>query len=240
MPFTFCHPAIILPFSYLQKRVSMVGLIVGSMIPDFEYFIRMKVAGIYSHSWPGIFWFDLPLGLLVVFIYQLVVRDKLIDNLPTVLNRRLSQFKSTAQKDYSPKYLVIVALCVFVGTASHILWDDFTHPAGHFVLLIPVLSDTLQLFNYHIPVYNILQHGSSIIGATAIIITIYRLPLNNLTKKESIAGYWITVLVIVFITVGIRLFTGLPFNRYGDIIVTAISGLLLGLAAASTFLTKKL
>lgn len=239
MPFTFCHPAIVLPFGYLQKRISMVGLIVGSMIPDFEYFIRMKVASTYSHTWPGIFWFDLPLGLLVVYIYQLVVKDKLIDNLPTVLNRRLSRFKSILQKDYSLKYLVVVALCVLIGAASHMLWDGFTHPTGHFVLLIPGLSDTVQLFNHHIFIYKILQHGSSIIGAAAIVITIYRLPLLNLTKKENITSYWILVLLVVFITLVIRLFTGLSFNKYCDIIVTAIAGLLLGLVIASVINKKR-
>lgn len=130
MPFTFCHPAIVLPFSYRQKRISMVGLIVGSMIPDFEYFIRMKVASMHSHTWPGIFWFDLPLGLMVAFIYQLVVRDRLIDNLPTALNRRFSQYKSESGRSYSIKYAIVVAVCILIGAASHILWDGFTHPHG--------------------------------------------------------------------------------------------------------------
>jgi len=76
MPFTFSHPAIVLSLSYLPKRwVSMVGLIIGSMVPDFEYFMRMKVKSIYSHTWPGLFWFDLPLGLILMFIYQILVKD---------------------------------------------------------------------------------------------------------------------------------------------------------------------
>jgi hypothetical protein len=239
MPFTFCHPAIVLPFSYRQKRISMVGLIVGSMIPDFEYFIRMKVVSMHSHTWPGIFWFDLPLGLMVVFIYQLVVRDRLINNLPTALNRRFSQYKSASGRSYSIKYAILVAVCILIGAASHILWDGFTHPTGNFVLLVPALSDTIYLFNHHVFIYKILQHGSSIVGAVVIIITIYSLPLHDLTKKENIAGYWTMVLVVVFITLVIRLFTGLSFNRYGDIIVTEITGLFLGLIAASAFITKK-
>jgi hypothetical protein len=42
MPFTFAHPAIVLPLKHLPKRwYSLTGLIIGSMTPDFEYFIRM-------------------------------------------------------------------------------------------------------------------------------------------------------------------------------------------------------
>ncbi|WP_262496247.1 DUF4184 family protein [Flavobacterium piscis] len=39
MPFTFSHPAIILPLKYLPKNwISLTGLIIGSLTPDFEYF----------------------------------------------------------------------------------------------------------------------------------------------------------------------------------------------------------
>lgn len=58
MPFTFSHPAIILPFKYLPNRwISMTGLIIGSLTPDFEYFIRMKIESYYSHTNAGLFLF---------------------------------------------------------------------------------------------------------------------------------------------------------------------------------------
>ncbi len=51
MPFTFSHPAIILPLKYLpQNWFSLTGLIIGSLTRDFEYFIRMKVRSNYSHT----------------------------------------------------------------------------------------------------------------------------------------------------------------------------------------------
>ena len=57
MPFTFSHPAIILPLKKLPKKyISMTGLIVGSIAPDFEYFLRMKSK--YSHTMSGILWYD--------------------------------------------------------------------------------------------------------------------------------------------------------------------------------------
>jgi len=43
MPFTFSHPAIVLPLATLRRQwISATGLIIGSITPDFEYFIRMK------------------------------------------------------------------------------------------------------------------------------------------------------------------------------------------------------
>ncbi len=104
MPFTFSHPAMVLPFNYLSKRwISLTALVIGSITPDFEYFIRMKVASSYSHYWSGLLWFDLPLGLLLLLIYNLIVKDKLIDHLPSYFNNRLSQFKNSEVR-YSGDY----------------------------------------------------------------------------------------------------------------------------------------
>jgi hypothetical protein len=235
MPFTFSHPAIIFPLRYLPKRcISMMGLIVGSMVPDFEYFIRMKVKSLYSHTWLGLFWFDLPLGLLLVIVYQIFVKDHLIDNLPTALNRRFSNYKTTIQNRYSLQYLLVIALCVLLGAISHILWDGFTHPSGYFVMRISALSTSIQIGGHLLFVYKIIQHASTVIGATLILITVYGLPLDPCIKKSYRRnGFWFQVVSVVLTILIIRLITGLRFHQYGDIVVTAIAGGLLGLMAAS-------
>src|SRR5688572_151694 len=95
MPFTFAHPAIVLPLNYLGKRwISMTGLVIGSIIPDFEYFLRMKLRSEYSHTLAGIFWFDLPLTIFVAFIFHLIIRNPLIENSPKFLNQRLLNFEN--------------------------------------------------------------------------------------------------------------------------------------------------
>jgi hypothetical protein len=56
MPFTFAHPAVVLPGGYLPKQwLSLTGLVVGSRTPDFEYFFRWRVLSLYSHTLAGIF-----------------------------------------------------------------------------------------------------------------------------------------------------------------------------------------
>jgi hypothetical protein len=241
MPFTFSHPAIVLPLYKLPNSwVSMTGLVLGSMMPDFEYFIRMQVKSVYSHTWSGLFWFDLPLGLLVMFVYQTFVKDKLIDHLPIALNRRFSRFKGTYKNDYSLKYLVVVVLSILVGAISHILWDGFTHPNGYFVLLIPALSNVIQLGDHHIYIYKVIQHTSTIIGAITIIIVIFALPLGIRMQSRHIIGFWLQVILVTAITLLIRLKTGLSLHQYGDIIVTIIAGGLIGLITASIIESMKL
>src|SRR6478609_2941554 len=101
MPFTFSHPAIILPITYLPRKwFSLTGLVVGSLTPDFEYFIRMRVQSDYSHTLSGLFWFDLPLGILLAFIFHNIVRDSLFENLPLILKSRLIRFKQFDWNSY--------------------------------------------------------------------------------------------------------------------------------------------
>lgn len=234
MPFTFSHPAIVLPLNRFSKNwISTAGLIIGSMTPDFEYFIRMRVESVYSHTWVGLFWFDLPLGLFLTLVYQVFVKDNLIDNLPIGLNRRFSRFKGICTGAYSLRYLVIIGLSVLVGALSHILWDGFTHPDGCFVKLIPALSAMVQLGSHHLYIYNIIQHASTLIGGIVIVIAIYTLPLGVRTKNQHTTGFWIQIMAVLMIIFIIKLETGLALNEFGNIIVTIIAGGLLGLIIAS-------
>jgi len=235
MPFTLSHPAAVLPLNYLPKRlVSVTALAIGSMTPDFEYFIRMKVSSIYSHSWTGLFWFDLPLGLLIMLIYVFVIKDKLIAHLPKWLNRRFTGF---GEKKYTPGFssIVIISISILIGVASHILWDSFTHPSGYFVTHHRLLRHKIQVLHFHLELYNILQHLSTIIGALIIVYAIIRMPKGDRTSLsyKEIAYYWIKIAGIAVWVVLIRILAGLDIHQYGDITVTAISGSFIGLIIIS-------
>ena len=95
MPFTFAHPAIVLPLKYLPKNwISLTALVVGSMIPDAEAYFRMYAEKKHSHSWTGFLLFGFPFGLLLTFVFHNVVRNPLIDHLPSFLYRRFSSVKT--------------------------------------------------------------------------------------------------------------------------------------------------
>src|SRR5258708_32400130 len=109
MAFTTSHPAAVLAFNYLPKRwVSLTGLVIGSMIPDFEYFIRMTMQTKYSHTFLGLFWFDLPLSLFFMLIYNAMVKDKLIDHLPACLSRRFSGMKNSGKPYFKRPLFIII------------------------------------------------------------------------------------------------------------------------------------
>jgi len=233
MPFTFSHPAAVLPFAKVFKRnLSATGLVIGSMVPDFEYFIRMSTTSLYSHNWEGLVWFDIPLGFVLVIVYEFFVKDKLIARLPAGMNRRFFGFRGYTGY-YTLQYLIIIILSVALGAASHIVWDGFTHPQGLFINQFPILMRVVPVYDYHLYVFTILQHGSSAIGALIIWISYLTLPKGELTRVKHTAGYWLQILLVMVVIVAIRFALGLSYHEYGDVIVSVISGGLIGLLVAS-------
>ena len=241
MPFTFSHPAIVLPVTYLPKKwYSLSALIVGSMTPDFEYFIRMKDYSKYSHTLPGLFYFDIPLGLTLLFIFHNIVRNVLIEYLPFSLNIRLSVFENFNWNKYFRGNIIVVLISLIAGIASHLFWDSFTHRGAYFAEAIPVLRDTTIILNHHVTGATVFQYISSAIGLIIMMIAVFQLPENRNTKKDNILNFWLLVSLITISVVNIRLYLDKILNHHNheDMIVTTISGVLIGILSISFFLKQ--
>lgn len=237
MPFTFSHPAIVLPLRYLpQKWFSLTGLIIGSLTPDFEYFIRMKVKSNYSHTFYGILWFDLPLAILLAFIFHNIVRNELFNNLPQIIKSRVFVFSKFNWNTYFKSNWIIVIISTTIGIASHLFWDSFTHDHGYFVIHISELKHSVYLFNKEIPVLKIAQHLSSFIGAIIILFAFSKLPKENITTTPTNKSYWIYIILFSILIITIRFLNGLNFKAYGNIIVSIISALLISLILTPLFI----
>ncbi|MBZ4036656.1 DUF4184 family protein [Flavobacterium sp. 17A] len=230
MPFTFSHPAIILPLRYLPKSwFSLTGLIIGSLTPDFEYFLRMKVKSNYSHTLGGIFWFDLPFALLLTFVFHNLIRNCLFQNLPSAIKKRILVFSTFNWNIYFQKNWLIVLISLFVGIISHILWDGFTHEHGYFVNQIEFFRNTFTIFGKEIPLWKFLQHGSTIIGAIIIIIAFLKLPQNFNFNVDIEKSYWITVLLFTSAILFIRFIANPKASNIGNFVVSFIAALLISM-----------
>mgnify|MGYP000753574010 CR=1 FL=1 len=239
MPFTFSHPAIILPLKLLkQSWFSLTGLIIGSLTPDFEYFIRMKVQSDYSHTIGGIFLFDLPLGILLAFLFHNVIRNTLYDNLPWILKSRIIEFKQFNWTKYFRENWIVVIISILIGAISHIFWDSFTHSTGYFVELIPQLKYSINLAGKEIYIYKILQHTSSLIGGIIIAGSIYRLPKNTLINESLNLNYWIILTILVLVVMSIKLLIS-DNIQIGNLIVSVISAIIIGLILTPLIFVNK-
>ncbi len=240
MPFTFSHPAIVLPLTYLPKRwFSLTGLVIGSLTPDFEYFLRMRIESKYSHTLYGLFWFDLPLGLLLSFIFHTSVRNRLFDNLPTFFAARFSSFTSFDWNNYVKRNWVVVMVSLLIGAASHLFWDGFTHEHGYFVQVIPELRTTLDFLGYKVHLLKILQHSSTLIGGIVIGYSIYRLPVKKVESRKINPNYWIVFAGLTLAIIALRSANGLDLKHYGNVIVTALSAAMISLVITPWLVRKR-
>ncbi len=209
------------------------------MTPDFEYFIRMKVQSEYSHTLSGLFWFDLPLGLALCFIYHIIVRNSLIGNLPLFLKERLSAYKSFDWTNYFKNNSLTVSISLLVGAFSHFLWDAFTHETGFFVRRFPLLQSPISFANSAFPTYKLLQHLSTLVGGLFITATILTLEKHPAIEKKKIGKYWLTLFVITATALMVRVGLGLSYSQYGNLIVTVIAGGLVGLVLTPLILKRE-
>lgn len=230
MPFTPGHPAIILPL-IRSPYFSATGLIIGSMSPDFEYFFRMSVLGTHGHTKLGLFYFDVPVTVGLSFLFHMVVKANLINNLPLFLQKR---FQDTLDLDfvtYFGKNWGIFLVSAAAGAASHIFWDSFTHNHRFFVRLFSEVYDNTYVpfrgANY--PLFYVLQQVSTLVGLSAV--ALYILMVNTVrttgTSRPRI-GYWLMVLAIAIAIIRLRFFIQPSDYELGNVVVSGISGLMAG------------
>jgi hypothetical protein len=136
-------------------------MMIGAMAPDFPYFILLSHTIIYGHSLQGVFTFCLPAGLSLLWLYHRVLKLPLLAVAPEHLARRVSE--QDIQFSFWPaSRLSWLAVSVVIGSFTHIFWDDFTHERGLFVTMAPELK---LYFGLHMPLFAVLQLGSTVVGA---------------------------------------------------------------------------
>ena len=172
MPFTLSHAAAVLPFR--RTHLEFSALVAGCFAPDFAYFINLRPHGFIGHRLSGVFIFDLPASLLALWLFYEFMRQPLLVFVPDGVRRRVEA--SAADFSFSPpRRLALIVLSILIGTATHILWDSFTHtfywPYRHWSLLRLMV----QLpFGKSVGVYKLLQHGSSLLGLVILAIWFWR------------------------------------------------------------------
>jgi hypothetical protein len=189
MPFTLAHPAASVPFAHNKKFV-LSALFIGSMAPDFEYFIPWVSDGHFGHVALGAVVFSIPMACLVYIVFHLFLKKPLVSLLPTSHQKKLAPLLE--QFTFGPSQRIVLTLVsIIIGVLTHLIWDSFTHWYGWFVRLFPILRRTLfHIGNSDIPVYSFLQYGSSIIGVGLLFYWYFRwYKTTTLESEVKVASY---------------------------------------------------
>ncbi|MFF2885472.1 DUF4184 family protein [Paenibacillus sp. NPDC057967] len=242
MPFTFAHPLYAAPLKLAKPGwFSLTGLILGSMSPDFEYFIALEPYQTFGHSGLGLLLQAIPLSLLFAFLFHYVIKLPLAEHLPGIFG---ISGKAKELMDRYPWRMrgwrdgLVFLVSVVIGFSSHVFLDAFTHLSGYFVVRWAALNETV----FGLPVYKLLQHGLSLTGLAVfgIMVLIWlRRPASEAAQNKSRVSvrakwlYWSIVGITAAVTVACKLLFSTSANYIGILVVSPISGFLLGLALAS-------
>jgi hypothetical protein len=239
MPFTFSHPALVLPlFASGKKFFSLSGLVMGSIAPDFEYFIRMKKGlSLYSHTPAGLLYFNLPLSLVLLFVFHEIVRNPLIDHMPQWLFKRFYAYHSFQWRPYFEKHWIGVVVSVLAGAITHLAWDRLTHTNANYVHAHrQVFSEYWQPY---FVIYGVVHALHSLAGIAVLVAAIRKLPIeSNFEARSFIAPYWVMLFAGATLITLLRFFLN-PQLQTGDLIVSYIAAFLLVLLFISFFMNRK-
>jgi hypothetical protein len=173
VPWTFAHPAAVLPLRRWSKALPFLGLVIGSLSPDFGYYTRQFDLAKQAHSVPGLFLLCLPAGLAVAALVMLFGRV-VVELLPQPHRHALSTLAAGRRWPGLRGWLALCA-AVVVGASTHVVWDSFTHSHGAAVQQWAFLQAPLvRIGDRSFLVYNTLQHASSVLGATCLVVAYVR------------------------------------------------------------------
>ncbi|HLA72143.1 MAG TPA: DUF4184 family protein [Steroidobacteraceae bacterium] len=168
MPFTISHAAAVLPLRRFTKgALPLAALMIGSMSPDFSYFLPGDLAFLPTHTLAGLFWFCWPAGLAAWLLFVHVLEAPTLALLPEPWRTRITPSDSRI----TLANIAFASVAVLIGAVTHVIWDSFTHRYSPVTDALPLLRISLFKIGWtHIYVYKFLQHLSSVVGMVALLI----------------------------------------------------------------------
>jgi hypothetical protein len=166
MPWTFPHPAAILP---LRRRLPLAALVVGSTSPDIGYYLGLYPLAAFAHSGWGLLLACLPIGAATLVALHLL-REPVLDLLPEPHRSALRRARpGSTVGSTGLRGLWLAAAGLLAGAATHNAWDAFTHASGALVqALEPLRAPVIEAGGRSFRVFNLLQHASTLLGLAAL------------------------------------------------------------------------
>ncbi|TCC16908.1 DUF4184 family protein [Kribbella speibonae] len=178
MPFTLAHPAAVLPL--VRRPLVASALVAGAVAPDLLYvgpiyrIATQQINGNFTltltHAFTSAFWLDPLLALLLLAVFELVLRRPLTALAPPALAARLPA--PGRPRLPSTTLLFWTFVSAVLGALTHVVWDSFTHGDGYFVRQFP------DVFRAQVTgawdVNRILQYVSTVGGCLVLAIWLYR------------------------------------------------------------------
>jgi uncharacterized protein DUF4184 len=182
LPFTFSHPAIVLPLA--RGPLVPSALVAGSIAPDLPYFLPFFQERLLTHRLTAAVTVDLGLALLLLGLFHLVLKWPLVALCPAWLRHRVA-VPARAFDERRMGDLGWLLFSAAVGAFSHVVWDAFTHAGAPGVRWFPVLAEPLA---FGLPGFRVAQYASGVTGLLIIGVWILWWLRRAMPAEEEPAG----------------------------------------------------
>jgi len=197
MPFTASHPAAILPF--LRTPLPASALVAGSIAPDLPYYVPVDFP-LRTHTALSVVSTDLVLGVVAWALWHGVLAAPALAASPAGLRARLTGIPHGLRARTPALRWVLPA--VAVGAATHVLWDEFTHPRRWGTAHVPALADTWGL----LPGYRWLQYAGGLVGGVVLLVWFVQWWRRTPPRPAPPGGArwpWLVLLLVGAVTGGV-------------------------------------
>lgn len=203
MPFTGSHPAAVLPL--IGTGLPSSALVIGSMSPDLPYYLPLTTTSWPTHTATGVVGIDLLLGATAWVVWHGLLSAPALDHAPNGWRRRLTgQVQAgLVRRLRSWREVALTVLALVIGAATHVLWDELTHPGRWGTHHLRVLrTDWGGLAGYRWA-----QYGSGLFGALVIAGWLVRwwqrTPAGSVAANPRSRWTWLGLLLVGAVTGGI-------------------------------------
>ena len=169
MPWTFAHPAAVLPMRrFCPRHLDFTALVIGSLMPDIGFHFGLFALATYAHTVAGSLLVCVPTGLALLMGFS-TVRRPLWYLLPQPHRGALEPLAA------QPWTLTFgsglrSSVSILLGAWSHIAWDSFTHRTGWSVEHFAALRVAVPLPSIgEVPLYGLLQYLSTVVGLVVLV-----------------------------------------------------------------------
>lgn len=194
MPFTPTHAAAVLPF--LQTPLPASALVIGSMAPDIPFYLPFD-PGLRTHTAAAVGTTDVLFGALAWLVWHGLLAAPALWAAPRALHARWTAVPLGVRvrlRGLRAVLLTLVALAV--GSATHVLWDEFTHAGRWGPEVFPALGELWG----PLPGYRWLQHTSGLVGGVLLLAWLVRWwrrsPVRAMPEHRAPRWPWVLLLAV--------------------------------------------
>ena len=155
---------------------------IGSMSPDYAYFLPGDLDRVETHSFAGLFYFCWPVSIALWLLFVRVLEQPTFALLPGNWRTRFP----SSSRNITFRMLANASLAVILGAITHVVWDSFTHRGTVMVNAIPPLhAVAFYLDGWRIRWFLVLQLASSVAGILLLALWAWRLPPGRYPEPAS-------------------------------------------------------